>query len=151
MRKRCHTCLCRTCMKVCCDRKSCTGKKESCERYSGFKQESIFYTPQESQHHSVPRHPLKYYGLTKRRVKELENLIQSGRYAALASQAAHTANETIAEHIILSVTQNKSYDALRVKWELKEIEQIPYGRTDFYGIRRYFFSIFDKELRRIGK
>ena len=26
-----------------------------------------------------------------------------------------------------------------------------YCRTDFYGIRRYFYSLFDKELRRIVK
>ena len=84
------------------------------------------------------------------RYRQLTEYIHSG-YTSLASQAAHTANETIAEYLILSVTQNKSYDALRVKWELKEMEQIPYCRTDFYGIRRYFMSLFDKEMRRIGK
>ncbi len=79
---------------------------------------------------------------------QLTEYIQSGRYASLASQAAHKANETIAEYLIISIAENKSYDALRVKWELKEMERIPYCRTDFYGIRRYFYSLFDKEVRK---
>ncbi len=150
MCRKCHTCLCRTCLNICkCE--GCTGKKESCDRYGGFRQLSIFDTPQEPQYHSVPRHSLQYYRITKERYGQLTEYIRSGRYASLASQAAHTANETIAEYILLSVTQNKSYDALRVKWELKEMERIPYCRTDFYGIRRYFMSLFDKEMRRIGK
>lgn len=82
---------------------------------------------------------------------QLTEYIQSGRYASLASQAAHRANEMIAECILLSVKENKSYDALRVKWELKEMERIPYCRTDFYGIRRYFFSIFNEKMKEIGK
>lgn len=148
MHRKCHTCLCQTCLNVCkCE--GCTGKKESCERYSGFRQLSIFEPlPQQI---GAPRHSWKYYGISKERHRQLTEYIRSGKYASLASQAAHTSNEMIAEYILLSVTQNKSYDALRVKWELKEMEQIPYCRTDFYGIRRYFFSIFDKELRRIGK
>lgn len=150
MRRKCHTRLCRTCLNVCkCE--GCTGKKESCERYSGFRQLSIFDTPHDSPYQSVPRHSWQYYGITKERYRQLTEYIQSGRYASLASQAAHRANKTIAEYILLSVTQNKSYDALRVKWELKEMDRIPYCRTDFYGIRRYFMSLFDKEMRRIGK
>ncbi len=150
MRRKCHTCLCHTCLNVCkCE--GCTGKKESCERYSGFRQLSIFEQQANPQYHSVPRHSWQHYGITKERYMQLTEYIQSGRYAALASQAAHRANETISEYILLSVTQNKSYDALRVKWELKEMERIPYCRTDFYGIRRYFMSLFDKEMMRIGK
>ena len=151
MRTKCHTCLCRTCLIVCGKCTVCEGKIEYCKDYSGFWQESIFGILQEPKHQRTPRYPWKYYGLTKRRVEELERLIQSDRYESLALQAAHTANEAIAEYILLSVTQNKSYDALKVKWELKEMERIPYCRTDFYGIRRYFYSLFDKELRRIGK
>jgi hypothetical protein len=112
---------------------------------------SIFEQQANPQYHSVPRHSWRHYGITKERRKQLTEYIQSGRYASLASQAAHTANETIAEYILLSVKENKSYDALRVKWELKEMERIPYCRTDFYGIRRYFISLFDEEMRRIGK
>ncbi len=151
MRRKCHTCLCRTCLNTCCNRKECPGKKTECKRYSGFRQLSIFDTPQEPQRHSVPRHSWQHYGISEERYRQLTEYIQSGRYASLASQAAHRANETIAEYILLSVTQNKSYDALRVKWELKEMERIPYCRTDFYGIRRYFFSIFNEKMKEIGK
>lgn len=144
------SCLCCTCLNVC-KCKGCKEKVEFCDRYNGFSQVSIFTTPHEFQHYSIPRHSWQHYGITKERYRQLTEYIQSGRYAYLASQAAHTANETIAEYILLSVTQNKSYDALRVKWELKEMERIPYCRTDFYGIRRFFISLFDKEMRRIGK
>lgn len=107
--------------------------------------------PTEPQYQSVPRHSWQHYGISKERYRQLTEYIQSGRYTSVAHQAAHTANETIAEYILLSVTQNKSYDALRVKWELKEMERIPYCRTDFYGIRRYAIHLFDLEMRRIGK
>lgn len=149
--RKCNQCICRTCLNTCCDRKTCTGKKEFCDRYSGFRQLSIFYTPQESQYHSVPRHSWQYYGISKERYRQLTEYIQSGRYAHLASQAAHKANKDIAEHILLSVTQNKSYDALEKLWARGEIERIPYGKTDFYGIRRYFMHLMDLEMRRIGK
>ena len=148
MRRKCHTCLCRTCLIVCEKCKNCTGKKESCENYSGFRQLSIFEPPPEPKYQKAPRYSLQHYGISKERYRQLTEYIQSGRYAPLVSQAAHTANETIAEYIILSITQNKSYDALRVKWELKEMEQIPYCRTDFYGIRRYFYYLFDLEVRK---
>lgn len=151
MRRKCKTCLCRTCLNVCGKCTDCKEKTESCDRHNGFWQESIFDIPQEPQHHSVPRHSWQHYGISKERCKQLTEYIQSGRYASVARQAAHTANETIAEYILLSVTQNKSYDALRVKWELREMEQIPYCRTDFYGIRRYAIHLFDLEMKKIGK
>lgn len=147
MRTKCYSCLCRTCLNVCkCE--GCTGKTESCDRYRGFRQLSIFDTPHEPQYHSAPRHSWQYYGISKERYRQLTEYIQSGRYVSLASQVAHMANETIAEHILLSITQNKSYDTLRVKWELKEMERIPYCRTDFYGIRRYFYHLFDLEVKK---
>lgn len=150
MRRKCHTCLCRTCVNVCkCE--GCKERKESCERYSGFRQLSIFEKQATPKYHSVPRHSWQHYGINKERYMQLTEYIQSGRYTSLASQAAHTANETIAEYIIISIAQNKSYDALEKMWVRGEIERIPYGKTDFYGIRRYFMSIMDKEMRRIGK
>ena len=41
MRRECYTCLCRTCLYVC-KREGCAGKKESCEKYRGFRQLCIF-------------------------------------------------------------------------------------------------------------
>ncbi len=151
MRTKCSTCLCRTCLTVCGKCAECKERITNCEDYNGFEQMSIFSEPNKPPYQGIPRHSFKHYGLTDERVEELERLIQSSRYASLASQAAHRASEDIAEYILLSITQNKSYDALRAKWELKEMEQIPYCRTDFYGLRRYFMSIFDKEMRKIGK
>ena len=150
MRRKCCSCLCITCLYVC-KCKSCTGRVKSCEDYNGFRQIGIFDPPQRPKHHSAPRHPWEHYGITKVRYRQLTEHIKSGRYTSVACQAAHRANETIAEYILLSVTQNKSYDALRVKWELKEMEQIPYCRTDFYGYRRYFYHLFNEKMKEIGK
>lgn len=77
--------------------------------------------------------------------------IQSGRYATMARQAAYTANKDIAEYLLLSATENLSYDELQKMWELKKIERMVCCRTDFYGYRRLFYSLFDRELRRIEK
>lgn len=148
MRRKCFTCLCQTCLKTCCDRKNCTGKKEDCDRYSGFRQLSIFEPPPQPQYHSVPRYSWQHYGITKERYRQLTEYIQSGRYASVARQAAHTANETIAEYLIKSIVENKSYDKLEFD---DKLGRICYGRTDFYGCRRYFIACFDKEVRRIGK
>lgn len=149
MRNKCHTCICRTCLKVCCDHKNCMEKKESCERYSGFSQLSIF-EPQ-PQSHSVPRHSWQHYGISKERYRQLTGYIQSGRYASVASQAAYRANKTLSEYILLSITKNLSYEGLEKLWGRGEIERMPYGRTDFYGVRRYAIHLFDLEMRRIGK
>lgn len=150
MRRKCHTCPCRTCLNVCkCE--DCTGKKESCERYSGFRQLSIFEQHANLQYHSVPRHSWEYYGITKPRYRQLTEYIQSGRYTTIALKAAHTANEMIAEYLIISIAENKSYDALEKMWARGKIERIPYGKTDFYGIRRYFMHLMDLEMRKIGK
>lgn len=149
MRAKCYSCLCRTCLNTCCDRKDCTGKKGTCDNYNGFRQISIFNPP--PQQTGTPRHPWEYYEISKERYRQLTEYIQSGRYAFLASQAAHRANKDIAEYILLSVTQNKSYDVLEKLWARGEIDRIPYGKTDFYGIRRYFYHLFDLEVRRIGK
>lgn len=147
--RKCNSCLCRSCLNTCCDHKHCSGKKESCGNYRGFRQLSIFESQPPPK--GTPRYPWEHYGITKERYRQLTEYIQSEKYDNIVRLAARTANETIAEYILLSVKENKSYDALRVKWELKEMERILYCRTDFYGIRRYFYSLFDKELRTIGK
>lgn len=150
MRRKCHTCLCWTCLNVCkCE--GCTGKKESCERYSGFRQLSIFEQQSNPQYQSVPRHSLSYYGLTYKRVDELEKLIRSGKYARLASSVAHTVDNDTAEYILLSITKKISYDGLDKLYRRGEIDRIPCSRTVFYYTKKYFYSLFDKELRRIGK
>lgn len=145
--RKCRSCLCRTCIKSCkCG--NCKGKIKECKRYSGFRQLSIFEQTPKQEYRKAPRRSWEYYGITKERYKQLDEYIQSGRYAALASQAAHGACPDIAEYIIKSIAENKSYD--QVEYD-SELGRIPCGRTDFYGYRRYAISLFNKELRRIGK
>lgn len=151
MKTKCHSCLCITCMDTCCDRKSCAGKKETCENYKGFRQMSIFEPPPHLQYQSAPRHSWQYYGIGKERYRQLTEYIQSGKYAYAARQAAHTANKDIAEYLVMSIEKDLSYDDLERMWTLKEIERIPVGRSDFYGWRRYYIHLYDLELRRIGK
>ena len=148
--RKCRNCLCRTCVKSC-NCRGCKGKIKECKRYNGFRQLSFFDPPPEPKYQKAPRHPWDYYGISKERHKQLTEYIQFGGYASLVLQAAHTANKDIAKYILLSVTKNLSYEGLQRLWELREIERVPCGRTDFYGYRRYFYSIFDKEIRRIGK
>lgn len=148
--RKCRNCLCRTCIKSCKCR-GCKGKIKECKRYSGFRQLSIFDEPPEPKYQKAPRYSWEHYGITKERYRQLTEYIQSGRYASLASQAAHGANKDIAEYILLSVTKNLSYDELQKKWELREIERIPCCRTDFYGYRRYFYHLFNEKIKEIGK
>lgn len=149
MRTKCHTCLCRTCLNTCCDRKNCKGKKESCKNYNGFRQISIFEPP--PQQTGTPRYSWQYYGISKARYRQLTEYIQSGRYTSLALQAAHRADKIVAEYILLSIKKNLSYDALEKLWARGGIDRIPCSRTGFYYIKKYFFHLMDLEMRRIGK
>lgn len=144
----CRGCLCRSCIKTCCDYKDCSGKKRECADYREFRQLNIFGSESNPKYQAAPRKSLKEYGISEERKKELDELMHAGKYASLVRSAAYMANKDIAEYILLSVKENKSYDTLKVKWELKEMERIPYGRSDFYGYRRLFFANFDRELRR---
>lgn len=87
------------------------------------------------------------YGITQERLEELWEIARSGKHDDLVRSAAHTANQCLAEYILLSVTQNKSYDALEKMCARGEIERIPYGKTDFYGARRLFFHYIDMGLK----
>ncbi len=150
MRRGCRNCLCRTCMNTCCDYRNCIGKRKKCKDHALFEQLQLF-TEISEKYEAAPRESWGQYGITKLRYRQLTKYIQSQKYDSIVQLAAHTANKMIARYILLSITQNKSYDAFRVKWELKEMEQIPYCRTDFYGIRRYAIHLFDLEMRKIGK
>lgn len=147
MRTKCHSCLCRTCLNTCCNRKSCKGKIEYCDSYSGFGQMSIFDQPPKPKYQSAPRHSWQYYRISKERYRQLTEYIQSDIYANVARQAAHTASKDIAEYLLLSVTENLSYDELQKMWELRKIKRMPCCKTDFYGYRRYFYHLLDESLK----
>lgn len=151
MKRKCGACLCNTCLEKCCDQKGCADKKETCENYIGFKQESIFLPELKLRRQPIPRHPWQHYGISEERRRQLTEYIQSGRYAHLASRAAHTADSDAAEYILLSITKSLSFDSLGKLYGRGEIGRIPCSRTGFYYAKKYFYSLFDKELRRIGK
>lgn len=87
------------------------------------------------------------YGITPQRLEELMMIVRSGKYDQLVQAAAHEANETLAEYILISIKQNLSYEGLEKLWGRGEIDRIPYGRTDFYGARRLFFHYLDCALK----
>lgn len=144
-------CLCRDCLNrtidSSCGCKTCQGPRINCKSYIKYEQLQFFNK------RNSTRKTWEDYGISKDRYKELKKYIRSGEriYVSAAEIAAYEANKDIAEYILLSVKENKSYDDLRVKWELREVERIPYCRTDFYGIRRYFYYLFDLELKNIEK
>ena len=96
---------------------------------------------------STPRLGFDAYNISRERYIELRNGCAEGKYSPKTLQKACRGLEFIKPWIILSVTKSKSYDELQKKWELREIEQIPYCRTDFYGWRRKFYHNLDCLLR----
>lgn len=86
----------------------------------------------------------KDYGITQERVDELMEIVRSGKYETLARQVAHMADEKAAEHILLSVKKNLSYERLEYH---DRLGRCPLGRTDFYGARRMFFHYLDCALK----
>ncbi len=141
---RCRNCLCRTCLNTCCDRKNCTGKKTECGRYKGFRQLSIFENPISHRKKLIRDYTWQDYGISKKRYRELKEMCRSGKYNDLVIAAAHKAAPDIAEYIYLSVTKNKSYRGLEAKWQLGEMERMPYNHNDFYGYRRRFYHLFSE-------
>lgn len=85
------------------------------------------------------------YNISRERYIELRQAAQSGKYQDIVQEAAYMANKDIAEHIILSVMEGKTYEEVEYA---EGLGRIPCGRTDFYGYRRRFCYIFDKELKR---
>lgn len=78
----------------------------------------------------------KDYGITQERVDELVEIVRSGKYDDLVRSAALMADELAAGHILLSVSENLSYE--RIEFDEK-LGRCPLGKTDFYGARRLFF------------
>lgn len=144
--RKCRNCLCRSCMNTCYDCDNCSKALKTCKKHQGFEQIRIF-TAIYKQSRRAPRASWNSYGISKERYIELRAAVQSGRYNDMARTAAAMANESIAEYILLSVTKNKSYEGIEY---VEGLGRIPCGRTDFYGYRRLFYSLIDKELRRIG-
>ena len=86
-------------------------------------------------------------GIDDTRLKELQEIVRSGEYDDLVESAAVKVGRDVSEYILMSVREGISYDAMKIMWELKDIERIPYSRTSFYAKRRLFFYYLDCELR----
>ena len=132
-----------------CDSLCCYGCKEN--DLCGYACNACKKIKLQTHYRSAPRHSWEYYGISKERYRQLTEYIQSSRYTTVARQAAHRTNKDISEYLLLSATENLSYDELQKMWELKKIERMACCRTDFYGYRRLFYHLFDLEVRRIGK
>lgn len=100
-----------------------------------------------AEYQRAPRMGYSEYGISRERYIELRNGCAEGKYSLKTLREACKGIEFISPWIILSVTKSMSYDELQKKWELREIEQIPYCRTDFYGWRRKFYHNLDVILR----
>lgn len=84
------------------------------------------------------------YGISPQRLDELMQVVRSGEYDDVALSAAHMADEKAAEHILLSVKGNLSYERLEFH---DKLGRCTLGRTDFYGARRLFFHYLDCTLK----
>jgi len=90
------------------------------------------------------------YNISPQRLNELIGIVKSGKYDAVVLSAARKADESVVGHIIMSVKENASYEALEVKQTAGKIERIALGRSDFYGTRRLFFHYLDTALKEIN-
>lgn len=148
---RCRFCLCRSCMNTCSNCGECNAAVKSCERHREFKQLNLFDSPQPQRKKLIRDYTWQDYGISKARYRELRDICRSGKYDALVRQSAHRAAPDIEWYIYLSVVKNKSYRALEVKWDLGEMERMPYNHNDFYGYRRLFYYLFDERIRENGE
>ncbi len=109
-------------------------------------QMSIFDLPPDLSFRRAPRYSFDNYGITKKRYRQLTEYVRSGIYYDIAMQSARTAGGMIADQILSSIAENKSYDSIEYS---DGLHRISCGRTDFYGYRRYFYYIFDGKVKEI--
>lgn len=90
---------------------------------------------------------LKELGISRERLKELQNGCMAGKYTPEMLHEVCAGFEFLEPWIILSVTKGWSYDFIIIKWELRELERPPVERSDFYGYRRRFYYNLDNLLK----
>lgn len=90
------------------------------------------------------RAPWSDYGISKRRLEELQEIVRSDQYDELVLSAAFLADDRAARHIIASVKERVPYELIEFH---EKFGRCALGRTDFYGARRLFFHYLDCELR----
>ncbi len=95
---------------------------------------------------------LKYAegGVGRQRLEELQSGCRAGVYSPEILKAACKEFEFIEPLILLSIRQGKSFDRLKILWELGEMERPAVSRSGFYRFRRRFLANLDKELKERG-
>lgn len=86
------------------------------------------------------------FGLTDTEMKDAYNIIRTKRNRMVLSllvQSAKESNASIAQYMITSLLECKSYDLLIC-------QGVPINRNDFYVYRRLTLSIFYKKYKRLG-
>ena len=86
------------------------------------------------------------YGMEKSEVKSLLRGCRAGKYAEEVRIAAYETDPFIAESIISSVINGKSYWRLEKESIRAGRGLIPCGHSDFYGARRHTIAILAKML-----
>ena len=86
------------------------------------------------------------YGMEKSEIESLLKGCKAGKYAAEVRIAAYETNPLIAESIISSVINGKSYWRLEKESIRTGQGLIPCGHSDFYGARRHTIAILAKML-----
>lgn len=86
-------------------------------------------------------------GISRERIRELQSGCMTERYTPEMLSKACEEFKFLEPWILLSVTKDCSYDAMVIKWELRELERPIVGRSDFYGYRRKFYHNLDCLLR----
>lgn len=144
---KCRKCICRSCMNTCGCR-TCQendGAVSFCDKYNQFEQLSFIDTIPKPVRQKLPRFiTWDDYGITRKRYKELCSMCNRKEDTDVMRLAAYEANKDIAEYILLSVKENKSYEGVEYA---QGLGRIPCGRTDFYGYRRLFYHILNEKLK----
>ncbi|MBO5031085.1 MAG: hypothetical protein J6D08_04205 [Lachnospiraceae bacterium] len=100
-----------------------------------------------TENQGAPRLGFNAYNISRKRYIELRNGCVAGKYTPEMLSRACKDFKFLEPWILLSVTKTYSYDAMIIKWELKELERPAVGRSDFYGYRRKFYYNLDVILR----
>lgn len=86
---------------------------------------------------TIVRLSFQELGMSKERYRELKAECRKGQYnRETLLQACKGFPDGVAAFIIKSVTEGKSFDRM----EYSELGRISVGRTDFYALRRRFYS-----------
>ena len=146
---KCRKCLCRKCLNTCGCRncQETDGTVTFCDNYNRYEQLGLFAPTPKPIRQKLPRFfTWDDYSISTKRYKELRELCQQEEYATMMRTAAYAANPDIAEYILLSVRENRSFEGIEYA---DGLGRIPCGRTDFYGYRRLFYHNFDMELKMV--